>query len=417
MNPVPTSAPGPLDPTVLDALRGTALGPLLDRPVNSILQDMGLPQLPDLPPAPPLPELPPLPLIDLAALTRPLTDLASSFGTGQLGDTGGQDPIQALSGVASALQQAMTLATSIMQLASSLWQGAGATGAAEKGTAAASDAAELQAQGAQQKTVLAGAAGTVATGAASMAAIITKYITALAASAPFLVTPPGQIFVLTLTTETAAEATAVVAKTRAELTGHSASMTAAGEKVKVTNAPQGVDPMQHVSQLLGLVQPLMGMATTGAQTVKQLHDISQPTTQPEDEPRTTDTESAGLATPEAMGGPVGAVAGLGAAGAGTQLSQWSGARAAAGTTPSAPAAVTESTTPATRTVGTGGTGMVPMGAGAGLAARAGDADSGDHEVRTQLVTSEHGDAVVGELGNTATPVVGAVGTQTPHVER
>ncbi|MBF6247185.1 hypothetical protein IU471_26945, partial [Nocardia elegans] len=43
----------PVDPTVLDLLRGSVLAPLIDRPVNDILRDMGLPPLPDPAAAPP----------------------------------------------------------------------------------------------------------------------------------------------------------------------------------------------------------------------------------------------------------------------------------------------------------------------------------------------------------------------------
>ena len=79
----------PLDPSIVDLLRGSALAPLIDRPVNDILKDMGLGPLPEISGLPPLPELPPLPVVDLAALARPLTDMASGFGTGNLGAPAG----------------------------------------------------------------------------------------------------------------------------------------------------------------------------------------------------------------------------------------------------------------------------------------------------------------------------------------
>ncbi|MFI6870197.1 hypothetical protein [Nocardia sp. NPDC050406] len=413
--------PGPLDPTVLEALRTSALGPMLDRPINDILRDMGIPALPQLPPAPPLPDLPPLPVIDLAALARPLTDMAAAFGTGQL-DTVGQtaptngeggqpaaviDPVQALNGVAQALQQGMTLATTIMQLASSMWQGGGASSAAEKGTAAASDAGKIQAQSAQQKTVLGGAAVTVGTGAASMAGIIAKFVTGITVSAPFLVTPPGQVFLMTLATETAAEATAVVAKTRAELGVHSVSMTQAGDKVDVTDAPKGVDALSQVSQLLGMIQPLVSLGGTGVQAVQQhVQSISQPgTLQPEE----TDQKLSDIAgaAPGAVGGvPMGG--GMGAPA--TPLSQWNGRTA--GAVAAAPAATGDAVTPVARSGSSalpGGMIPPPM-AGAGMGHRAGEDETDGGEVRSQLVTGEHGDDVVGELGNTSLPVVGGAGT-------
>ncbi|WP_327143728.1 hypothetical protein [Nocardia sp. NBC_01327] len=402
--------PGLPDTTVADVLRGTALGPMLDRPINDILRDMGVSALPQLPPAPPLPGLPPLPVIDLSALTRPLTDLAQSFGTGQISGAS-VDPMQVLSGVSSALQQVVSMASSLMSVASGLWQGQGATGAADKGAAAQSDALELQTQNVQQKTVLGGAATTVGVGAAQMAAIITKFVTAVTVSAPFLVTPPGQAFLLSMASETAAEATAVVAHTRAQLTVHSANMAVAGQKVAVTNAPTGVDSLSQVTQLLSGLGTLASSAGSGAQQLQSIAQTltTQPvddTTAPVDQPITT---SGGIAPGGAVpiGGGMGGVAGP------AQLGQWTGTRstAAPGGSP-APAAEPV----AAQRAATTGPGMAPpMGAaGAGLAPRDGDAD-GDGDIRSNLVTGEHGDDVVGELGNTGVPVVGATGSAAPRV--
>lgn len=74
----------PLDQSVVDLLRQSPVGPMLDRPVNDVLRDMGIPALPEIPGLPPLPDMPPLPVLDLSALAKPLTDLAGGFGTGVL---------------------------------------------------------------------------------------------------------------------------------------------------------------------------------------------------------------------------------------------------------------------------------------------------------------------------------------------
>ncbi|WP_067695711.1 hypothetical protein [Nocardia jejuensis] len=398
------SVPGALDSAVADVLRGTALGPTLDRPINDILQDMGLPSLPQLPPVPALPELPPLPVIDLSALTRPLTDLAASFGTGQLGNV---DATQVLSGVSSALQQVVSVATSLMSLASQ-WQGDGATGAAEKGAAAQTNAVELQGQNVQQKTVLAGAATTVATGAASMAGIITKFITGATIAAPFLVTPPGQVFLLSLASETAAEATAVVASTRSQLTVESAEMTVAGKKVDVTDAPKGVDSLSQLTQLISAIQPLASAVGSGVQTVQQqLESIAEPI---ETQSAEVDPVAAALAGGGGVAGGVGGLSAIGGLAATTPLSQWSGTRSMSAA-PGAPAAPSAEPVAGTRPAATT-PGMIPPMAGAGLAPQ--NQDSGDEDIRTNMVTGEHGDEVVGELGNTGVPVVGAVGTTSPR---
>ncbi|MFB7721485.1 hypothetical protein [Nocardia sp. NPDC056100] len=402
------SAPQP-DPTVADILRGTDIGALLDRPVNDVLRDLGLSALPQLTAMPPLPGMPVLPVLDLSTLARPLTDLAQSFGTGKLGGAS-VDPTQVLSSVSSALQQIMTMATSLMSMASSGdWQGSGATSALAKGTAAQADAVQLETQNGQQKMVLGGAAGTVATGAASMSAIIAKFLAAVVASAPFLVTPPGQAFLLSMAGETAAEATAVVAKTKGELAVHSANMTAAGQKVKVTNAPSGVDSLSQVTQLLGLLSPLASAANTG---VQQVQSIAQTLTATETAEQITPVADA--LDPSKSGGFAPGGMPLGALGLSTptQLSEYSGTRSASAPPGNAAAA----TQPAanSRAAATPGPSMMPPMAGAGLAPRSEDGE-GDAEIRSQLVTGEHGDDVVGDLGNTGVPVVGAVGAASPRV--
>ncbi|WP_051177969.1 hypothetical protein [Nocardia concava] len=395
--------------SVADVLRDTDFAPLLASPVGDVLQTLGLPSLPQLPSVPPLPDMPPLPTLDLTALTKPLTDLASAFGTGQLGQ--GLDASQMLSGVSTALQQVMSIAQSVMSMANSnSWQGSGATGAAEKGAEAQTNALELEAQNGHQKTVMAGAATSVATGAAMMSAIIAKFVTGVTIAAPFIATPPGQAFLLSLATETGVEATATVAKTRTEMTVHSANMTAAGQKVKVTNAPKGVDSLSQVSQLLGLISPLSSAASTGVQQLQQIQSISQVS----DVAPAPDTEAAGGPKNSAgLGGggggmPVAPMGGLSTSPA--PLSQLSNPRSMAATT-ATPAPV-PTPMPGTGASGMGG-GMVPppMGAAGAGGQQAGDADE---EVRTNMVTAEHGDEVVGELGYTGVPVVGAVGTNGPR---
>ncbi|UGT39691.1 hypothetical protein LTV02_27005 [Nocardia yamanashiensis] len=400
----------PSDPTLSEVLRGTALGPMLDRPVNSILRDMGLPTLPEIPAVSVSLELPPLPTLDLSVLTRPLTDLASSFGTGQLNTS---DATTALSNVSSALQTVLSLVSSLASMASSDWSGDGATSAAVKGTEAAANTAELETQNVQQKTVLTGAAGTVAVGNASMAAIITKFVTGLTIAAPFLVTPAGQVFVLSLASETAAEATAVVASTKAQLGVHSANMTAAGQKVAVTKAPSSsAGSMSQLTQLLSLLSTGASTVSSGVQSAQQsLQSIAKTEAVEPVASEAASVGTGGSAGGAALSGAIGALAG---AGGSAPLSQLHNTRSAATAAPAAPAS--ESGAAPVRGNTAMAPGMVPpMSAahGAGLAARGGDA--GDDEVHSNLVTGEHGDEVVGELGNTGVPVVGAVGTTTPRV--
>lgn len=417
----------PLDQSVLDVLRQSAVGPMLDRPVNDVLKDMGLPPLPEITGLPPLPELPPLPVIDLSVLAKPLTDLASSFGTGQLpaaapadaetsaahpaGAPPPIDPALALSQVSTVVQTAMSLGASALQMAMSLWQGMGASAAGEKAGQAAADGAAISAQSAQTSAGVTAAAGSVFQGATMMSAIIAKFMSSLAASAPFLGTPPGQVFVVALTTETLAEATAVVAKTRGELTVHSGAMTQTGTKVPVTGAPRNVDPTQTIQQLMQLVQPLTQMATTGAQALQKAQtalNLPKSVTDPEDKER-LEAARGGLG---AAGGAPGGV-GVGSAAAQPRpLTPWAGARAG-GSLGSAGTSVPVGTEPAVsssastaRSV-TSGPSMMPVGgaaSAAGMAARSGEQST--EGLRGLLVTEQHGNEVVGEIEGASLPVVG-----------
>ncbi|MFI6775549.1 hypothetical protein [Nocardia sp. NPDC050412] len=409
----------PLDPSIVDLLRGSALAPLIDRPVNDILNDMGLGPLPEISGLPPLPELPPLPVIDLAALARPLTDMASGFGTGNLGAPagGGPDPTKVLSDTAQAAQTAIQLGTQALQTVMSLWQGLAAMQAANKSGQAAENGAELATQSVQEKASLAGGATSVATGGALMVSVIAKYMATVAAATPWLATGGGQAFIAAATVEAITEGIAVVTKTRVEMTAHSANMTAVGKKVKVTNAPRGVDSMQQVMQLLN---PLMTMAQTGAQTLTQV--ATQNATQAQKRQADAiaeehqDREATQKAEHDATGGGAGgggpAIGGIGAAPISTPLSPWSGPRTAglsgmpgfnAGGTGSAaaePAAAVRGATGAP-----GNPGVMPYGA-AGAAGARGAGDAGG-DMPSFLVNAEHGEAVVGPIEGVSLPVVGA----------
>ncbi|MEV0252251.1 hypothetical protein AB0H76_37085 [Nocardia sp. NPDC050712] len=416
-----------LDPAIQELLRGSALAPLIDRPVNQILQDMGLPLPPDLSALPPMPGMPPMPLIDLSALLRPFTDLASSFGTGDLGAGamsvaagGGLDPTKALGDVNSALQQAMQMAPQALQTVMSLWQSAASMLAAQKQGQAQQDAGELAAQNTQEKGVLLGGATSVATGGALLAACITRYMATVAATAPALAAPGGQAFLAAATAEAIAEATAIVAKTRGELTGHSANMTQAGQKVDVTSAPKSTDQMQQMMQLL---QPLMQLAQTGIQSASQLaeqtqslsakplHDVAGKAPDGTDLPKSAEP-GAGVGA-GGGGGFGGGFGGGGISPAAAPLNAWSGTKVAA-LGPVSPGVPTGSSSAATEyeatsrgAVSSGGPGMMPMGAGGAMGGTPmrGAGDGGD--MPAMLVNAEHTDEVVGAIEGVSLPVVGA----------
>ncbi|RJO72099.1 hypothetical protein D5S18_23255 [Nocardia panacis] len=418
----------PLDQSILDLLRGSSLAPLIDRPVNDILRDIGLGPIPDIGAMPPLPGLPPLPIIDLSAIMRPFTDLQQSFGTGVLNNTGpgGGDPMQALGGITQGLQTAMQLGSTALQMVMQLWQSTAAMQAANKAGQAAQDGTEIATQSAQEKTVLADGAGSVAVGGALMAAVIAKYIATMTAASPLLASPGGQYFLVAQTAESLAEATATVVKTRTELAAHSANMTAVGQKVPVTAAPVAADTSaQGMQQMMQMVQPLMQMAQTGMQTATQLAPLLIPKTDPakelaakeakEKEDRERELSVDGAPHSGAGGGPGGFGGGPGGfAPVAQPLAPWSGTRAASvgplpGLTGSASAPVMDASVARAAAItpgaGAASPGMMPMGGpmGAAGAKEAHDAST----VTSHLVTGQHGDEVVGKLDGISLPVVGA----------
>ncbi|GGL23750.1 hypothetical protein [Nocardia jinanensis] len=435
-----------LDPTVLDLLRGSALAPMLDRPVNDILGSMGLPNLPELPAFGELPGLPPLPTIDLSALMRPLTDLASAFGTGSFGapaaasppargDTAAPapappvDPTQALSQISTVMQTLMQVAPSVLQAVMGLWQGMAATEAAEKAGAAQADTAELEAQSTGEKMHLAKGATSVAIGGAEMAAVIAAFSAKLALSPLYATTPGGAAFLVASAIEAATEGLVITAKTKTELGIEAVGMTQTGEKVAVTNAPTGVDPglqIDQLMQLIGMVTPLIGTASQVAQSLGQLGIANTALSAPTPVGGEGDAAHPGRGETEKPGMPGGlGVGGVGAVGAvAAPLNAFPGTRFAApgplGTVgalsgvgaPGSATGLSSAANSATASSAAGsGPGVMPMGAGAGAAAgMARDGESMTDGSARGTVSAEYGDEVVGSIEGIAVPVVGAAET-------
>ncbi|MFD6160189.1 hypothetical protein ACFWF7_27015 [Nocardia sp. NPDC060256] len=441
---IPPPGAEPLDPTVLDLLRGSSLAPMLDQPVNHILQDMGLPNLPEMPSFIHMPEMPPLPPLDLTALMRPLTDLAAAFGSGKLGAPpapqpvpanadGTQnaaappppmDPTQLLTGISTVMQTVMQVGTSAIQTVMSVWQGMAAMEAAKKSGEAATDAGKLETQSVQEKVGLTNAAGSVFTGAGLMSAVVAKMSTTLALAPLYAATPAGQVFLAASAVESMAEALGITVKTKGELLGHSATMTATGTKVPITNAPKGVagaGGADQLSQLMSMVTPLISTASTAAQSLGQLAQASSALSAPKpvvdskaheggqlsDDEKAKAEAASGMGGPGAFGGP-----GPGAAGApAAPLNPWQGTRVASGSmgSLSGVGGSSPAMTTAMSTGGTGGMGGMPMSGAGGVAGLGKDGESST-ALRGQLVTSQHGDEVVGRIEGVSLPVVGAADT-------
>ncbi|MGK8520568.1 hypothetical protein ACRS6B_02935 [Nocardia asteroides] len=381
---------------------------------------------------------------------RPLTDLASAFGTGQLGapqppppaqagDTAAAppappvDPTQLLQNVSTVMQTVMQVGSSLVQTLMTVWQGMAAMEAAKKAGEAQSDADKLAAQSTQEKSVLVNAAGSVFTGAGLMTAVMAKFSTTMAFAPLLAASPGGQGFLVASAIEAMTEALAITAKTKTELIGHSASMTEAGQKVPITNAPTGVKSAEQLTQLMSMITPLISTAGQVAQSLGQLAAANpsllapKPISAPgahdgtgesgEDKDGKEGSPIGGVGGPGGIGGAIGSAIAAAAA----PLNPWPGTRVAGGSLGGvgAPAAGTGtgmssamSTTASTAATGTGtGGGYMPMGAGAmGGAGLARESESTTDALRGQMVTSQHGDEVVGRIEGVSLPVVGAADT-------
>ncbi|MEU4433062.1 hypothetical protein AB0F65_20465 [Nocardia rhamnosiphila] len=439
-----------LDPTVLDLLRGSALAPMLDRPVNDILHGMGLPHLPELPAFGQLPDMPPLPTIDLSALMRPLTDLASAFGTGRFGapapaapadgaatppDAAAApppvDPTQALSQISTVMQTLLQVAPSALQAVMGLWQGMGATEAAEKAGAAQADAAALEAQSTGEKTHLVKGATSVAIGGAEMAAVIAAFSAKLALAPLYATSAGGAAYLVASAVEAGVEGLAITAKTKTELGIEAVGMTQTGEKVPITNAPTGVNPadqMNQLIQLVGMVTPLIGTVGQAAQALGQPAAASPALSAPKPIDAPGATDGPGHHEPaEARTGGFGGLGGAAMAAGATAapLSPFPGTRTAApgplgavgapgglgGVSSGSGAAAAAHNGTTNSTAAGSGPGVMPMGAGMGAAAgMVRDGESVTDGSARGMVSAEHGDEVVGSLEGIAVPVVGAAET-------
>ncbi len=390
----------PIDDAVQSLLAQHVPDSISTRPVSEVLADLGLGPLPALPSEVVLPELPPLPALDLSLLVKPLTDLADAFGTGRLSADPGSDPAQVFSDISGTIQSVAQVGASALQVAMSLWQGMGADAASDTATQVQRDSAAVSLQSAQTSAHTVKAAGSVFTGAASMAAIIAKYLASVTAAAPFLATGGGQMFLLTMTAETLAEALVVVGKTRTELGIESAQLMQSGQKLPVSGA-EGMDPVQILSQLAQLVPALSGMAVSAARAA------GREPPGPESGSTQNDDLDGGVGRPSGAGGT-----GLPSTGIGSQpqyLAAW-GPRSgfsAGGVPSSLPTAGSPGATPMTgSSPARGPGGMMPMGGlGAGLARPADESSAAS--ARPAEVSESNGAEVVGEISGVTLPVVGA----------
>lgn len=380
-----------VSPTVLDTLRASPVGPVLElplpqaaasNPIDALLQSIPVPALPDI-----------------DQLLRPLSDLGSMFGTGIVDAL---DPAGILQQSSRLLDTATTLGRSALDALPDSWAGESAEAAAEHGRRARAAAGELSERGDLIGEITRAATAAVERGNLELTSIAQSFVTVAAATAPVAMTPPGQAALVAAAVEHVQVGLAVVARTRGELAGHTASMYALTAPIPVPAPVAGAgagatlpDPGAVASATSDVASTVVS-SITGSQgavpTVPPAHTAGSAASVP------AATTPAALAAGDSPGGNLsgggvfgsgvaGGAVGVGAAGAPAVAS---GAPTATSAPPAAPAA---------------GGSRGPMLGGAPL----GGAARSDDDRRSPpgfLVNPTNTTDVVGDLPMVTPPVIG-----------
>ena len=393
-----TTAPT-VAPTVLDALRVSPVGPILDAPLpEPVLLEPGLPpfdanSIVELLESIPVPVLP-----DLDAIVRPLTELGSMFGTGILDSL---DPTAILHQGSRLLEAATALGRSALHALPESWEGATADEAGGHGLRAQQSALELADRGDRIGDVTRAATATVERGNVELTGIAQSFVATAVAAAPALATPPGQAALLASAAQHLQAALAVVARTRGELAVHTAVMSTLTAPVPVPAPVAGAG--LHEMRTIATAATDVASSAASPFTAPAAHAATVPTAYASTVPT---AHTAAIAT---SGSGMAGVAGTISAGVGSGHGATGTASGVAGVTATAPI-------PALQNPGGG----PPTSTGAAVAGRApvtggmipatSSRGSEDEERRspTRLLSAAAvGTEVVGELPLVVPAVIGS----------
>lgn len=160
-------------------------------------------------------------MIGVDVLTRPLTDLLDTFGTGVMPADG---PPQALEIASAALDSAYAIGKLGLAELGSVWSGAAADAAAAKAEQVQERQVRLSERGTEIAAVLTEASDAVRAGLAELESIVQSFVSTAVAAGPALATPTGQIMIVASAIDHLSRGLAVVARVRAELGSHTAAM-------------------------------------------------------------------------------------------------------------------------------------------------------------------------------------------------
>lgn len=175
-------------------------------------------------------------MIDL--LAKPITDLLGAFGSGAAPAGGPADILRSSSRALDAVQG---IGRSAIGELASTWSGPAAGAAVELAEKAHTSALGLSDHGAEIAAVVDRACEKVHAGLVELQAILQSFVSVATASAPMLLTPPGQSMLIAAAIEHLQRALAVVARVRGELAVHTAEISAYSEPPPVPG-PAGTAP-------------------------------------------------------------------------------------------------------------------------------------------------------------------------------
>ena len=192
-------------------------------------------------------------MIGIDLLARPIIELVETFGTGVMPSDG---PADAMKIASIALDSAYAVGKLGIAELGGVWTGVASDAAVAKADQAQAQQVQLSDRGNEIAGVLTVASRDVNTGMVELEGILQSFISVAVAAGPTLTTPPGQIMIIAAAIDHLSRGLTVVARVRAELTAHTAKMTA------LTAPEQSTDPADP-----GAAQaPIRPTASAGAGT-------------------------------------------------------------------------------------------------------------------------------------------------------
>ncbi|MEE6178385.1 hypothetical protein [Mycobacterium sp. 050134] len=442
--------------------RESNLADYLNQPVHALMGRLGLPAPPQAAPPPDQPDpnagpgagagsqVPGMLAGLLTQMIQPVTDALGMLGPGMFE---GLDPTQMFGGISQAFEAASQPVQQALSEIDGVWQGAAASAASAKTSAALADGTQVANQATALGASLSTAAANVQQAGAQLVAIANEFFATIAAIGPNIIFPWGIAEAIAAANHAVTMAAEVMTELQGSLAAEAANVTAIGAPVSVTSAPQTGGEL----------------AATGASTTAGSHLAANFAAAPA---ATASAPAAAAGAPAAVASApasafapmmlqavampamsgisaaTGALQGGGAGGAPAPSASAPGAGHAAGGGPGAagkagigggagagvagalpetiesrvagPLAPGSDTAPAaiaTDAAAPAAMGGAPIMGGApmGLGARAGASKS--HSAAAFLHTSDQGDEIVGDLGSVAPSVIGELDTVTgPDIE-